>query len=188
MTPSPSSRNLFKQKTQAIRALADLDVDLESFVKTTMNMFEEADEDDDFGLSFKDFMKHILDMRKTNVARVYDVQLNNKVMLREMSAMHDKLDLIYGGNFPTSPVIEESDKKKAKPGLKRSNTATQDSTDVLGVHKNERAAAAKAIEAVQTRAEARAEASVAVAAPRDGVPGTGNHSRFTFQAPATIAV
>jgi hypothetical protein len=77
----------------AIKALNELEVDLESFMKTTILMFEEGDGNGNpREIPFSDFMKHIIEMRKVNAARVYDVNNMGKSMTREMSTLQESID------------------------------------------------------------------------------------------------
>jgi voltage-gated sodium channel len=115
-TDADDSKTIDKQEFQKFLAnplgkklLTELDVDKEEFAKTILNLYDSGEATE---LSYHLFMKYCLELRKTNTARIFDVNQINRIALREMSSIKEFLEKIrtrFGhqssnGTHPTSDV------------------------------------------------------------------------------------
>ena len=66
-------------------------VDMDAFTSTIDQLFENED-GETIEVPFNEFMKHCLEMRKTNTARVFDVVQVNKLLSKEMIFVKESLN------------------------------------------------------------------------------------------------
>ena len=81
----------FCNHKEAQKALKGLDVDLEELERLAEFLFDHED-DDKREIPFKQFMRHCLEMRKTNTARVFDVNQIIKTFTREIKQVQGNFD------------------------------------------------------------------------------------------------